>query len=149
MELKEGMICKHFKGKDLIEKNIYKIVAVKPEYTGERTFTADAIVIYKPLFQEGKCFVREYDDLVAELNDEKKGLYQQTYRIEPLTEKELEEISTPDFIKEKLKYLEQVWAKEEAERLAKKEMRKKELENRLKQAEETNLEQIDKNKKQL
>lgn len=107
MELKEGMICKHFKGNDLIEKNIYKIIAVKPEYTGTKEFPTDAIVIYKPIFQEGKCFVREYDDLVLELTDEEKEKYHQSYRVEPLNEQELEIIDNPEFIKRKLEYLEQ------------------------------------------
>lgn len=112
MELKEGMICKHFKGETLIEKNIYEIVAVNPEYTGTKVFPSDATVIYKSIFQEGKCFVREYDDLVLELSDEDKEKYQQSYRVEPLTDEELIMINDPEFIKQKLEYLEQKYGKQ-------------------------------------
>lgn len=69
MLLKKGDYVKHFKGETLVEKNIYEIIAVNPEYTGDKP-TFEEVVIYAPLFQEGKCFVREYADLVLELTEE-------------------------------------------------------------------------------
>ena len=41
MILKAGDIVKHFKGEDLIEKNIYKIISVNPKYTC-LLYTSDA-----------------------------------------------------------------------------------------------------------
>ena len=107
MELQKGNIVKHFKGKDLIEKNIYQIVAVNPVYTGTKTFPQDAVVIYESLFQNEKAFVREYEDLVQELSDEQKELYHQNYRIEPLTEEELELLNNPEFIQAKKAFIEE------------------------------------------
>lgn len=112
IELKEGMICKHFKGENLVEKNIYRILAVKPVSTGTKEFPFDPVVTYKPLFQEGKTYIREYDDLVAELSDEDKEKYHQSYRIEPLTNDELKTIFEDSFVKEKLAYLEEKYPKE-------------------------------------
>lgn len=113
MILKKGDIVKHFKGKDLIEKNIYEILAVNPEYTGTNIFPIAPVVIYTSLFQEGKTFVREYSDLVTELSPEKKEEYGQTFRVEVLTEAELDYIKMPDFIEQKKAYLESKYAKEE------------------------------------
>lgn len=113
MILKKGDIVKHFKGKDLIEKNIYEILAVKPEYTGTNVPPIAPVVVYTSLFQEGKTFFREYSDLVTELSPEKKEEYGQTFRVEVLTKAELDYIKTPDFIKKKKAYLESKYAKEE------------------------------------
>ncbi|MDE6141834.1 MAG: hypothetical protein K2G03_04445 [Bacilli bacterium] len=104
MELKEGMICKHFKGETLIEKNIYQILAVNVTYVGDNGIDLSNMVIYKPLFQEGKVFAREYDDLVCELTDEQKEMYQQVQRVEPLTDEELMQIKDDEFVFQKLKY---------------------------------------------
>ena len=117
MILKKGDIVKHFKGSDLVEKNIYEILAVNPVYTGTNIFPIAPVVIYAPLFQEGKTFVREYSDLTTELEPEKKEQYGQTFRIEILTEAELAYIKTPEFIEKKMAYLqkkEEKKAEEEA-----------------------------------
>lgn len=106
IELKKGDIVKHFKGKDLIEKNIYQILAVNPVYTGTKEFSQEAVVIYEPLFQTGKAFVREYADLVSELSDEQKEVYDQCYRVEHLTEAELVLLKSPTFIRDKKAYIE-------------------------------------------
>lgn len=105
MELKEGMICKHFKGETLIEKNIYKIVAVGITYSGDEEIDLSNMVVYKPLFQEGKTFAREYDALVSELTDEQKEMYHQSQRVEPLTEEELLQINDEEFVFQKLAYI--------------------------------------------
>lgn len=107
IELKKDDIVKHFKGKNLIEKNVYRILAVNPIYTGTKTFPTEAVVIYEPLFQSDKVFVREYADLVTELSDEQKELYGQNFRVEPLTEAELVLLTSPTFIRDKKAYIEE------------------------------------------
>lgn len=111
MLLKKGDIVKHFKGKDLIEKNIYIILAVNPEYTGDKDFDCESAVVYAPLFQEGKTFIREYDDLIKPLSDEEKVIYSQERRVDVLTEDELELIKTEEFIKKKREYIEEKYEK--------------------------------------
>lgn len=107
MNLKVGDLCKHFKGNNLLEKNIYEIIAVGVTYTGESAKKPlDNLVVYKNLFQEGKIFTREYDDLMGELSEEKQKQYGQIHRIEKLTEKEIKEVKTEEFKREKLKYME-------------------------------------------
>lgn len=106
MELKEGMFVKHFKGSNLIEKNIYQIISVNPKYTGTRE-DMEPVVVYSSYFQEGKTFVRELADLVEELSDEEKMIYKQNHRVEPLTLEETEYIKTNDFINAKLAYIEE------------------------------------------
>lgn len=105
MILDDGAIVKHFKGSDLLEKNIYEIVSVNPKYTGTKNFTEEPVVVYKSIFQKGKAFVREYEDFVAELSDEEKEKYGQSYRVEPLSPEELVTIKKPDFIEKKMEYL--------------------------------------------
>ena len=67
MIYKVGMLCKHFKGKDLIEKNIYRIEKLGVRgididestvtYTGEKNLKdATNLVVYSNIFQEGKLF---------------------------------------------------------------------------------------------
>lgn len=111
MELKVGDICKHFKGETLVEKNIYQILAINVTYTGDNGLDLSNLVIYKPIFQEGKCFAREYDDLVCELTDEQKEMYHQTMRVEPLTEEEKIMIQDQDFIERKHEYVNQKYKK--------------------------------------
>lgn len=106
MIIKKGDYVKHFKGKNLIEKNIYEIIAVKPTYTGDDSKFPE-IIIYSPVFQPDKCFVREYADLVSELTQEQQELYHQQHRIDILTEAELALIKTDKFIKEKMAYMEE------------------------------------------
>lgn len=111
MELKEEMICKHFKGETLLEKNIYRILTVKPVYTGTKE-SFDPIVTYKNLFQDGITFIREYSDLVAELSDKDKGKYHQSFRVQPLTDEELAIVFSDEFVKQKLAYIEEKNKKE-------------------------------------
>lgn len=110
MLLKKGDYVKHFKGENLVEKNIYEIIAVNPVYTGEKECFPE-LIIYAPLFQEGKLFVREYDDLVKELSPEQKELHHQQHRIDLLTEDELNLIKTEEFIAKKMAYIEEKYSK--------------------------------------
>lgn len=106
MELNVGDLYKHFKGKDLIEKNIYEIIAKGVIYTGENANAPlDNLVVYKNIFGEGKIFTREYSDLVEELSEEKKKEYGQIYRVEKLTDEEMKFILSKDFIQAKIEYL--------------------------------------------
>ena len=103
--LEVGSLYKHFKGNSLVEKNIYRILDINPKYTGTSNFPNDNFVIYESIFQDGLCFIREYNDLVQELSDEEKDKYKQNHRIEKLNDEELELIKDESFIKEKLEYL--------------------------------------------
>lgn len=87
---KVGDLCKHFKGKSLLEKNIYKIIATNVTYSGDKLEEPlNNLVVYENIFQNGKTFTREYKDLVEELSEEKKNTYNQIYRVEKLTEEEI------------------------------------------------------------
>ena len=89
---KKGDLCKHFKGKDLSEKNIYEILEMGVKYSGDASDKPiENLVIYKNIFQ-GKIFARELQDLIAELPQEKQELYGQKYRVEKLTEDEIIEV---------------------------------------------------------
>ena len=114
MMFKVGMLCKHFKGKNLLEKNIYRIEKIgvdgkdidssKIIYTGGKDLLLSKnLVIYSNIFQEDKLFAREYDDLVSEISDAKKELYNQIFRIEPLNDEEIKTIKCHEFIEKKLK----------------------------------------------
>ena len=61
--LKVGDLCKHFKGENLIDKNIYKILAVGVTYSGVKVEEKlENLVVYENIFQN-KIFTREYEDL--------------------------------------------------------------------------------------
>lgn len=113
MIYKIGMLCKHFKGKTLLDKNIYKIeklgvagteIDENITYTGDNTLlTAKNLVVYSNIFQENKLFAREYEDISKKLPDEKKEMYNQDLRVQPLTEKEIDIVNDLEFIEEKKK----------------------------------------------
>lgn len=106
MELKVGYLCKHFKGKNLLEKNIYEIIAINVIYTGENAKNPmENLVVYQNIFQRDKFFVREYQELVEELPKEKQDTYQQMTRIQKLTEEEIALVKSEAFRKEKLSYM--------------------------------------------
>ena len=111
MELKKGMLCKHFKGKDLYDKNIYQVLEINVSgntinwdsvtYTGDGEFLlAEDLVIYQNIVDE-KIFAREYSDLTLELSKERQEEYHQQYRIEPLTESEINIVSNPTFLSQR------------------------------------------------
>lgn len=88
--LKKGDLCKHFKGTNLDEKNIYEILEVGVKYSGDASEKSiENLVIYKNIFQ-GKIFARELEDLIAELPQEKQVKYGQVHRIEKLNDSEIE-----------------------------------------------------------
>ena len=116
MIYKVGMLCTHFKGKDLIEKNIYRIEKLGVRgididestvtYTGEKNLKdATNLVVYSNIFQEGKLFCREYEDISSELSDDKKAMYNQEIRVQPITSEEESIISEDDFIENKKEYV--------------------------------------------
>ncbi len=107
-----GMLCKHFKGNDLLNKNIYRIEKLgvngididetKITYTGEGELkSATNLVVYSNIFQEDKYFCREYEDITQELSDDKKEQFNQTIRVQPLTEEEIMMVQDNTFIENK------------------------------------------------
>lgn len=112
MLYKVGMLCKHFKGTNLLEKNIYRIEQVGVNgstideslitYTGDATLqSATNLVVYSNIFQDNKLFCREYEDISQELSDEQKDKYKQDLKVEPLTEEEQSIIGQEKFIETK------------------------------------------------
>ncbi len=104
-----GMLCKHFKGKTLEEKNIYRIIklgvsgkdidANEITYTGEGVLdTAENLVVYANIFQNNKLFAREYEDISSELSQEKQQLFLQKIKVQPLTEEEIAVVKSPQFV---------------------------------------------------
>ena len=109
MIYKIGMLCKHFKGRTLAEKNIYEIKALGISghdvdlntitYTGDGVLAdAQNLVIYANIFQNNKMFAREYEDISGELSAEKQEAFCQTLKVQPLTPEEIEEVRSPQFI---------------------------------------------------
>lgn len=105
-----GMLCKHFKGKTLEEKNIYKIIKLgvsgkdisenEITYTGDGVLeTAENLVVYANIFQNNKLFAREYEDISSELSQEKQQLFFQKIKVQPLTDEEIAVVKSPQFIK--------------------------------------------------
>ena len=107
-----GMLCKHFKGKTLVDKNIYQIVALGVSgsdidqnvitYTGDGELnSAENLVVYANIFQNNKLFVREYEDISSELSSEKQELFGQILKVQPLTDEEITEVQSSKFIEAK------------------------------------------------
>ena len=122
MIYKEGMLCKHFKGNDLLEKNIYRIEKLGVSgkdideslvtYTGDGELSmATNLVVYANIFQENKLFCREYEDISGELSDEKKETFNQTIKVQPLTEEEITIINAPEFIQSKMEFVAKKFSK--------------------------------------
>lgn len=90
MILKKGDLCKHFKGKNLQEKNIYEVLETGVNYSGDASENPiKDLVIYKNI-RQGKIFAREMSDLVAELTPEKHQEFGQKHRVDLLTNEEVE-----------------------------------------------------------
>lgn len=90
--LKKGDLCKHFKGKNLDEKNIYEILEVGVKYSGDASDKPiENLVVYKNIFQ-GNIFVRELADLEEVLSPEKQAEYGQVHRVEKLNDDEIKYI---------------------------------------------------------
>lgn len=104
-DIKIGDFCKHFKGKDLIEKNIYQILLLNVIYSGDYSLKKiNDLVIYKNIF-DGKIFAREASDIFAKLSPEKQKEYNQVYRVQKLTDEEILEINSLEYKEKKLKYI--------------------------------------------
>ncbi len=112
MIYRKGMLCKHFKGESLLEKNIYEILKVNVNgkdidenniiYTGNGNLKDSVnLVIYKNIFQNDKVFAREYNDISSYLTKDEKIKYNQNIKVQPLTEEEINVIYNESFIKEK------------------------------------------------
>lgn len=112
MIYKVGMLCKHFKGKDLLEKNIYRIEQVGVDginiddsiitYTGESNLrSAINLIVYSNIFQDNKLFCREYEDISQELSSDKQQEFCQKIKVQPLTEEEQLFIGQESFIETK------------------------------------------------
>ena len=105
MEIKVGDFCKHFKGKTLVEKNIYKILLLNVIYSGDNsTNQLDDLVVYENIF-DGKIFTREASDIFTELSLEKQEEFNQIYKVQKLTDEEIEEVKTEEFKIKKLEYI--------------------------------------------
>ena len=123
-KLKQTTFYKHFKGKNLIEKNIYLIIAIgidKEKYkeldvkyvgNNEDNINYNELVIYLNYFQN-QLFAREYQDLVEELTEEQQKEYNQKYRVQALEKCEVQMIMTPIYQKEKKLYLENKYGKKD------------------------------------
>lgn len=105
MEIKINSLYKHFKGTNLIEKNIYRVLAKDVIYSGDNNIDISNLVIYQNMF-DGKIFAREVSDLTGVLDEDKQKLYGQVHRIEELTEEEIAIVESEDYKVKKLKYLE-------------------------------------------
>ncbi len=112
MLYKIGMLCKHFKGENLLEKNIYRIerlgvngyelIDSDISYVGEGNLsTAKDLVVYANIFQDNKMFAREYEDISSELSADKQTVFHQVHKVEPLTSDEIEIINSEQFKSEK------------------------------------------------
>ncbi|HJJ10170.1 MAG TPA: hypothetical protein OIM49_00180 [Clostridiaceae bacterium] len=94
MILKKGDLCKHFKGKNLQEKNIYEVLETGVNYSGDASENPiKNLVIYKNI-RQGKIFAREMSDLVAELTPEKQQEFGQKHRVDLLTKEEIEVVKS-------------------------------------------------------
>lgn len=116
MIYKIGMLCKHFKGKILLEKNIYRIENIGIDgkdidesvitYTGDNELcSANNLVIYSNIFQDNKMFAREYEDISFELEIDKQIEFNQLLRVQPLTLEEIKIVNDIEFIEAKKKLI--------------------------------------------
>ena len=114
MIYKIGMLCKHFKGENLLEKNIYRIEKLEVDgkdidssiitYTGDGVLLeSQNLVVYSNIFQDNKLFTREYEDISGKLSKEKQEMFNQELKVQPLTDEEIETINDEDFIEQKKK----------------------------------------------
>ena len=69
------------------------------------------MVVYSNIFQDNKLFCREYEDISGELSDEKKKMFNQTIKVQPLTDEEMSIINNPDFIQNKTELVAKKFAK--------------------------------------
>ena len=104
---KPGKLCKHFKGKKLIDKNIYKIISFikngkglnkNIKYTGVNDVdNSKDLIVYQNIFNK-MLFAREIDDFYMELSQEKQEEFGQMHRVEPLSVEEIKKVNSKQFI---------------------------------------------------
>ena len=104
---KEGSLCKHFKGKRLLDKNIYRIISLNIngkdlnsniKYTGVKDVSESTnLVVYQNIFNK-MLFARELDDFYVEIEKEKQEEFGQMHRVEPLSEEEEKKVNSKQFI---------------------------------------------------
>ena len=102
-----GTLCKHFKGKRLIDKNIYRIISFNNKgkeldsnikYTGTGDVNkATNLVIYQNIINK-MYFARELDDYYVVLEKEKQEEFGQMHRVEPLSDEEIKRVNSKRFI---------------------------------------------------
>ena len=118
MMYKVGDYCKHFKGHDLFEKNIYQIVKLGVKgseididtitYSGDNELlNAENLVVYRNIFQD-RLFTREYEDISGELSLDKQVEFDQKYKVQLLTEEEIEIIKSEEFINKKKEFVKKI-----------------------------------------
>ena len=103
-----GMLCKHFKGETLLDKNIYRILEFNVDgaclksditYSGDGdVLSAKNLVVYENIFQNNKKFAREYDDISSELSEEKKKIFNQEIKVQPFTKEEVFLVQSKEFV---------------------------------------------------
>lgn len=104
-KIEVGDFCKHFKGRTLVEKNIYKILLLDVIYSGDNALkNMYDLVVYQNIF-DGKIFTREASDIFAKLSKEKQEEFHQIYKVQKLTEEEIDIIKSNEFKVKKLSYI--------------------------------------------
>ena len=83
-----------------------KVVSLGTSTTAEGI--TDKLIVYKNIFQEDKIFAREEGQLAEQLEESKQKEFGQKYRVEKLTQEEIEMIKTEEFIKAKKEYMKEV-----------------------------------------
>ena len=111
MIYKEKMLCKHYKGSNLLEKSIYQILKVHVSgkelgkdiyYLGNDILEEKKdLVVYQNIFQENAFYAQEYVDMISLLSPEIQEECEQVIKIQPLTIEELEMLQDPSFQKQK------------------------------------------------
>lgn len=75
-------------------------------YTGEGNLKdVSNLVIYINIFQDHKLFCRVYEDLSKKLDNEQKELFNQSVRVEPLSEEEVEMVNSKEYINNKRQFI--------------------------------------------
>ncbi len=121
-KLKINSLVKYYKGKDLIDKNIYKILDMNLKgidvvdkiknkeigYYGDididtkEFLKLDNLVLYTNIFQKNSLFVREETFMNSKTQKEKKEDINQIYNVQLLTEEEIKQVNSEKYKIKKL-----------------------------------------------
>ena len=89
----------------LLKINQVIILLLNVIYSGDNsTKKLDDLVVYENIF-DGKIFAREASDIFSELSLKKQEEFNQIYKVQKLTEEEVQEVSTDDYKVKKLEYI--------------------------------------------